>query len=320
MKLNRLPTLVLAIGLQILPICRLACVNDTGPRAGFAILMKWVGGAGVLLGGLDAMSGASPTILGVYNTNPIGIPSLVATGAVTHPFSYKIYVANAGINPETATYNAAPLPPGLTINTAPGGDGVIFGTPTEAGTNFPITLTAGNTLYAGLITTNIKIIIWAPPNITAPPTDQTAAVGGEASFSVTAAGSGPFTYKWQYAGTNIAKATNTTLHLTNLLASDFGRYTAVVSGPGGPASASANLSVATVEVPIVLSNPQWVNDRLEFDVSGPSQTNFVVLCLTDLSQSNWTSLQTNASGTGSVHCICTNCPPGVGYIRVALGP
>jgi hypothetical protein len=281
MKVNRLPTLMLAIALQILPICRMACVSETGPRAGFAILMKWMAGAGVLLGGLDAMSGASAAIGGVYNTNPLGLPSFTATGAVTHAFAYQIWVTSPGPNPSSAFYRAVPLPAGLILNTNLGGNGMITGTPTVAGTNFPVTLTAGNALYPGTnLTTNITIIIWAPPNITGPPTNQAAPVGGNASFTVTATGSGPFTYKWQFAGTNIAKATNTTLLLTSLLATDFGTYTVVVSGPGGSSSNSATLSVSSgVIAPTITTQPQSLtvtngNDALFTVVASGTTPNY----------------------------------------------
>ena len=68
-----------------------------------------------------------------------------------------------------------------------------------------------------------------PPFITTQPTNQTVTVGGTASFSVTASGTPPLSYQWRFGGTDISRATNTTLILTNVQASQAGSYTVLVT-------------------------------------------------------------------------------------------
>jgi hypothetical protein len=257
MSLNRLPPIALAIVLQILPISRIVCVSDTGVRASFAILMKWCAGAGVLLGGLDAMSGASAAVAGVANVLVPGPVTLTATGAVGQAFEYRIVVTNPGVNPAQAYYDAAPLPPGLTINTAVGGDGHIKGTPTTAGTWSPVTLTAGNLNYPTTVSTNITIIIAgpSPPHITSLPTNTTVRAGTNALFKVTATGTAPLRYRWQFAGTNITWGTTNTLSLTNVQPSDAGIYTVTITNSAGTTNASATLTVTTSVVPPTITSP-----------------------------------------------------------------
>jgi hypothetical protein len=63
--------------------------------------------------------------------------SLTASGTVGQPFNYQITTDN---NPPATSYGAAPLPSGLSVNTA---SGEITGTPSIAGT-FNVTISASN--------------------------------------------------------------------------------------------------------------------------------------------------------------------------------
>lgn len=54
-------------------------------------------------------------------------------------------------------------------------------------------------------------IAQAQPTITQQPTNVLVTPGGTATFSVTVSGTGPFTYQWQYGGTNISPGIITTV-------------------------------------------------------------------------------------------------------------
>jgi hypothetical protein len=43
----------------------------------------------------------------------------------------------------------------------------------------------------------------APPTITTQPTNQTVLAGSNVTFTVAVAGTGPFSYQWQFNGTNL---------------------------------------------------------------------------------------------------------------------
>ncbi len=85
-----------------------------------------------------------------------------------------------------------------------------------------------------------------PPTIITQPVSQTVAVGNNASFSVTAGGTAPLSYQWQFNNANISGATTSTLSLVNAQSANAGNYSVVVSSAyGSVTSASANLAVLT---------------------------------------------------------------------------
>ena len=84
------------------------------------------------------------------------------------------------------------------------------------------------------------------PRISAQPTDQYTTVGGSATFSVTASGSGSLTYQWNFGGSAISGATGSSYTVTNAQASNSGAYTVTVTNSNGSVTSSAgNLYVNT---------------------------------------------------------------------------
>ena len=84
----------------------------------------------------------------------------------------------------------------------------------------------------------------APPVVFSQPTNQTADVGGTATFTVGASGPPPLFYQWSFNGTDIPGATNPVLTLTNVQTDQAGRYGVLVANAGGSTnSANAVLTV-----------------------------------------------------------------------------
>jgi uncharacterized delta-60 repeat protein len=71
------------------------------------------------------------------------------------------------------------------------------------------------------------------PSIVSHPLTRLGKVGGAASFSVIAAGSGPLSYQWQRNNTDIPSATGPTLFLQNLTVGDFATYKVIVTNGAG---------------------------------------------------------------------------------------
>ncbi len=94
-----------------------------------------------------------------------------------------------------------------------------------------------------------------PVSIAVAPQSTNTYTGQADTLSVTAGGDGPFTYQWQFDGTNIVNATNSTLALTNLQASQSGTYTVVITDPISTNSASAIVSV-TAGPPVLVASPR----------------------------------------------------------------
>lgn len=84
------------------------------------------------------------------------------------------------------------------------------------------------------------------PQISSQPTAQTVIVGGQATFAVTATGTPTPTYQWLRNGVAVSGATNASLDLTNVQASQAGSYSVVVTNSAGSrTSNSATLTVAS---------------------------------------------------------------------------
>jgi hypothetical protein len=77
-----------------------------------------------------------------------------------------------------------------------------------------------------------------PPIVTAQPNAANAVLGGSASFSVIASGSGN-TYQWRKNGTAINGATAATLTLNNITAADAASYSVVVTNAAGSVTSNA---------------------------------------------------------------------------------
>jgi hypothetical protein len=86
--------------------------------------------------------------------------------------------------------------------------------------------------------------ILIPPSITSQPHGQMVSVGATVTFSVTASGSAPLGYQWRFNGAEVSGATNSTLILTAVQATQAGSYSVKVSNPAGfTNSASVTLTV-----------------------------------------------------------------------------
>lgn len=101
-----------------------------------------------------------------------------------------------------------------------------------------------------------------PPTLIAPPTPQTAHLGGPASFSVTAAGVGPLAYQWRNNGQPIPGATNSTLTIFPASGANL-NYDVIVTNAGGAVTSS--VAPLTLRAPYKVS--LW---RMESQVVTPN--------------------------------------------------
>ena len=90
----------------------------------------------------------------------------------------------------------------------------------------------------------------APPSISTPPVTANVVLGGSASFTVVAGGTGPFTYQWFKNGTAIGGATNASYAINPVIAGDAASYSVAITGPTGTTS--------TVPVALAISVPPTI--------------------------------------------------------------
>ncbi len=216
-----------------------------------AIILKWAIGALAVAGTYHTVSAATARLVSATSI----------TGTNGTRLSYQIRI-NDGSNrtPESwfingTTFSASGsttvgMPPGLSLGLT---TGIISGTPNQAGT-FPVSMTAyespnrkGGSLTFTLTFTIIAV--GSPPTITVQPVGGEAIAGTSFTFSVSANGSSPLFYQWQFGSTAIAKATNATLTFPSVQLTDAGSYTVVVSNAVGKVTSTP--AVLTVKPPVV---------------------------------------------------------------------
>ena len=141
----------------------------------------------------------------------------------------------------------------------------INGTPLVGATNASLALTNVQATDAGgytVVVTNLggsitsavaALTVLVPPGITTPPQSQTVIQGQDASFWVVASGTAPLSYQWNLNSTPLVGATNASLGLTNVQATDAGGYTVVVTNLGG--SITSAVATLTVLVPPGITTP-----------------------------------------------------------------
>jgi len=113
---------------------------------------------------------------------------------------------------------------------------------------------------SGSVTSSVaNITLIYPPSIVASPVSQNLPLGGSTILSVAAAGTGPLSYQWTFAGTNLPYATNSTLALTNFSLAQAGIYaTRVISPYGSLTSSSAQVSMLpSLNVPFIGAVKLW---------------------------------------------------------------
>ncbi len=179
-----------------------------------------------------------------------------------------------------------------------------------------------------------------PPVITQQPTNQTVASGNAAMFSVAATGSTPLSYQWNFEGTNILEATNTTLILTNVQLSQSGSYAVLVTNTLGSVLSSNAFLAVVLSPPTITNQPasltnnagttatfsvtaggslplsyQWLKNSSPMmdggNVSGSATANLTLTNVQDSDVAGYTVAITNVAGsvTSSVAKLVVIDPP-----------
>jgi uncharacterized delta-60 repeat protein len=230
----------------------IASVSPTSVYAGQYLNIT---GAGFLPGATVAIGGATvsalnldvggPTAVAVYRvpfsavTGPVSVTTALGTGTSTgnvtvtsapaptiSGFAPTVGVVGTGVSITGAALSLGDAPPivrfgGVQVTgyVSEGSNSIYVNVPAGAITG-PISVQTS----AGTGTSANPFVIAGPPTISSQPANVVAAVGGTASFAVTATSLAPITYQWFRDGRPLAGATNATLALTNLQSPDAGTY------------------------------------------------------------------------------------------------
>lgn len=97
----------------------------------------------------------------------------------------------------------------------------------------------------------------APPTIVSQPQSQTVTNGADVTFSVSATGTPPLSYRWRKGGAIIPGANSSTLTLSNVTSSDAGAYSVTVSNMFG-SRLSSNAVLTVISSPGTNNTPPVV--------------------------------------------------------------
>ncbi len=138
------------------------------------------------------------------------------------------------------------------------------------------------------------------PQITQQPIHRTSTIGKTVSFDVQAIGMQPLFYQWKFKGTNLLGATQSSLTLTNLKASQAGTYAVEVSNLSGSIlSTNAQLGFFTCAFTTAASQTNYTFERGSGFISVTASNGCSWGAASSQSWLTFTST-TNGSGDGSV--------------------
>ena len=210
---------------------------------------------------LNVGNNACVAVAGDFDGNPRIVGQAVDIGAYEYQTSVPLTVAlQTGTN---NVYTGFPLP--LQGKVQGGTASVIawdFGDGTKtinqlsvshawtSPGNYTVTLLVSNNFTPGGASASVIINAQTGrPFILQQPTNRFSVLFSNASFTVNAGGSLPFTYQWQFAGTNLPGATNASLTLTNLQFTNEGYYDVTVTNAfGGLVSSNALLTLSRIVI------------------------------------------------------------------------
>lgn len=203
--------------------------------------------------------------------------------AVTNPFGFMV-----SSNATLVVYWPPEIVQPPTAQTRPAGTNTSFavvaaglplsyqwkfeGAPIAGATNAAVNLTnlqaANGGNYTVVFSNHLGSVETAPalltvtpaaPLITAQPESQTIPAGSNATFTVSAVGTEPFSYQWRFGGGDLPGRTNRTLTLTNVQAANAGDYTVFITNSAGTALSDVATLTVTPRPPVIIKQPQSVS-------------------------------------------------------------
>lgn len=155
-----------------------------------------------------------------------------------------------------------------------------------------------------------------PPSVAVQPQGTTVFAGRPFELTVTASGTGPFTYQWMHAGTNLPNATAASYSVAAAAETDDGVYKVVVSNAfGSKESTEARVTVrVAAELAIARYAGLWI--------TGEPGRSYEVQAAESAQSAEWTTVATVTLGAEPTFWLDTNSPdhPNRIYRSVSVAP
>jgi|GEM_PF-4758486 len=163
------------------------------------------------------------------------------------------------------------------------------------------TATTGNDTTGTNGTFSLTVAAAPNPSLTVQPIPQTVIVGATATFSVIAAGTGPFTYQWKTNGINISGATASSYAKANCQLTDSGKsFSVVVTGANGTITSSP------VTLTVISSLPIFGIQPLSITTNAGVNVTFVGAAYNSPTNYTWKFNGTTIAGQTNQTLIRTN--------------
>jgi alpha-tubulin suppressor-like RCC1 family protein len=189
-------------------------------------------------------NGVAVVDLGAFELNPAALPQPCLY--VVCPSNINV-TAPQGQNFAVVNYPTPTATPSAALVTSPAS-----GSAFPSGTTI-VTSTATYGTNSVNCSFNVTVSVW--PAIVSQPQSTNTLAGRNFSLSVTATGTAPLSYSWNFEGVAIAGATGTTLTVTNAQAANEGVYRVVAANAAGAVSSSAALVRVLPSAPLIVSGP-----------------------------------------------------------------
>jgi alpha-tubulin suppressor-like RCC1 family protein len=168
-----------------------------------------------------------PATMVAFGSNAIFSETLAGTS----PFGYQWY------------FNGTPLSDGGFVSGSATASLIVSNFQSANLGNYTLAVTN----LAGSVTSSPALLTIVNPLVTTQPQGQSVLGGATVDFSVAATGQQPLAYQWEFDGTNILNATNDPLVLSNVLVSQSGLYSVIITNSYGTiVSSNATLTVTAL--------------------------------------------------------------------------
>ena len=154
------------------------------------------------------------------------------------------------------------------------------------------------------------------PEIVVPPASQVVTNGARVTFGITATGTLPIVYQWQFNGSNMPGATNASLVLPSAGATNAGEYAVRLSNSSG--SVTSAPAILQVLVPPTIASIARIGNTAEIRFATLIRLIYAIEYSDSLSPANWRILRVVAGTDGLISIVDPNPPPAGRFYRVRV--